>query len=174
MKKRLRKMKRAVGILLSVVCLIQSPLLEVSAAEQSLQTEGVEVLESYVSELPEGFFEHSQNTRAAFSDCTIVIGFKSDGMHITCFTGTNATVPVVGVKDIRVEQKVWYGWKLVAVASGGQDTDTNGLGVSVVYENAVKGETYRVSCVHYADLVYDGVESYVEGSNSTGEFVFTY
>lgn len=175
MKRKLKRIRKIVGLMLSVVFLVNAPLLEASAAEQSLPSEEeVEVMECSVSELPEGYFDYLQNTRSVLTDCTIVIGFGSDGMKISIYTGTTGTVPVVGVKDIKVEQKVWYGWKVVAVSNGAELKDVDGISVSVTFTGAVKDETYRVSCVHYADLVYDGVEDYVEGYNNTGEFVFTY
>lgn len=175
MKRKLKRIRKMVGMILSVVFLVNAPLLEVSAAEQSLSAdEEVEVMECSVSQLPEGYFDNSPNARVAFSDCFISVGFGSEGMDIEIFTGTNATVPVIGVKDIQVEQKVWYGWKLVAVSTGGEVKDASSISVHVIFRGAEKDKTYRVSCIHYADMTYDGVENYVEGSNNTGEFVFTY
>lgn len=171
----MKKIQRLMGIILSVVLFVNIPLLEVSAEEitPSANSE-IEIMECSVGEVPEGYFDYLQKARAAFSDCYISVGFGSDGMDIEIFTGTNDIVPVVGVKDIRVEQKVWYGWKLVAVSNGGEDTDTNGIAVHVVFRGAIKDKTYRVTCIHYADFLYDDVEEYVEGFANTGDFVFTY
>ena len=175
MKGKLKKIRKKVGIVLSVFFFMYVPLLQVSAAEQ-IPTVGekIEEMESFTSNLPEDYFERLQNTRAVLSDCIISVGFGSDGMDIEIMTGTNDIVPVVGVKDIRVEQKMWYGWKLVAVSNGAEVTDSDGIVVHVVFKGAIKDKTYRVTCVHYADLVYDDVTEYTEGYANTGEFVFTY
>ena len=171
----MKKMQKLAGMILSVVFLLNFPLLEVSAAELNSSTDdGIEIMECSVGEVPEGYFDYLQKARAAFADCLISVGFGSEGMDIEIMTGTNAIVPVVGVKDIRVEQKVWYGWKLVAVSTGAEDTDTSAISVHVVFRGAIKDKTYRVTCIHYADLVYDDVEEYVEGYNNTGDFIFTY
>lgn len=175
MKKKITKFKKLIGMILSVFFFINIPLLEVNAAElNSSANEGVEMMECFVGEVPEQYFNQSMNARAVFADCLISVGFGSTGMDIEIFTGTNDIVPVVGVKDIRVEQKMWYGWKLVAVSSGAELPDTNGIAVNVVFKGAIKDKTYRVTCIHYADMVYDDVEEYVEGVGNTGEFVFTY
>lgn len=175
MKNTLKKVQKLVGIMLAVALFINVPLLEVSAAELNTTVdEGIEIMECSVGEVPEGYFDYLQKARAAFSDCLISVGCSSEGMDIEIFTGTNAIVPVVGVKDIRVEQKMWYGWKLVAVSTGGEIADKDGISVHVVFTGAIKGKSYRVTCIHYADLVYDDVEEYVEGFNNTGDFIFTY
>ena len=174
-KNKLKKVHKIVGIMLSVAILTNVQLLEVSAAElNSTVDEEIEIMECSVGEVPEGYFDYLQKARAAFSDCLISVGCSSEGMDIEIMTGTNATVPVIGVKDIRVEQKMWYGWKLVAVSSGAEDTDASGISVHVVFTGAIKDKTYRVTCIHYADMVYDDVEEYVEGFNNTGDFIFTY
>lgn len=174
-KCKFKKIKKVISLMFSVVFLASAPMLEVSAAEQSTSaTEEVEIMKCQVGEVPEGYFDYLQKARAVLSDCMISVGFGSDGMEIEIFTGTSDRVPVIGIKDIRVEQKVWYGWKLVAVSTGAETTDADGIGVSLLFEGAIKDETYRVTCVHYADLVYDDVEEYTEGSSNTGAFVFTY
>lgn len=176
MKRKLwKKIRRVLSLALAVACLVNVSPLEANAAEAgNYANEEVEVLTAEISELPEGYFDDLQNSRAVLTNCKIMLTFSSDGMQIEIFTGTTGIVPVVGIKDIKVQQKVWYGWKTVAVASGGERTDTSGLGLMVTYDEAIKDETYRVTCVHYADLTYDGVENYTEGENDTGEFVFTY
>lgn len=170
-RKMWKKVRTIFGLALTVVCLANVAPLEVKAAEQGAD---VEVLTATVSELPEGYFDDLQNSRAVMTNCKIILGFSSAGMQIEIFTGTTGTVPVVGVKDIKVQQKVWYGWKTVAVCSGAERTDSDGLAMTTIYDEAIKDETYRVTCVHYADLTYDGVENYTEGENDTGAFVFTY
>lgn len=173
MKRNLiEKRKAVICIVIAATCLVGIPSLETKAAETG--SEEIEVMETTVGELPDGYFDELMNARAVLSGCKTTIGFSSSGMGITIYTGTSSKCPVVGVKDIKVEQKVWYGWKTVAVSTGGECTDTSGMSVYVTFTGAVKGETYRVSCVHYADLTYDGVENITEGESCTDPFVFTY
>ena len=175
MKSKVKRIRKAVGMVLAIMLFVNIPIMEAEAAEQYRdKDESVEVMECSVGEVTEGYFEQIKNARTSLSDCIISVGFSSEGMDIDIMTTTNATVPVVGIKDIRVEQKVWYGWKLVAVSSGAEVTDSDGLSVHVVFKGAIKDKTYRVTCVHYADLEYDGVEEYTECYANTGEFVFTY
>lgn len=171
-RKAFKKVKNIILYALIITCLVGIPSFDVNAAEQ--ESEAIEEMEVWVGELPEGFFDELKNVRAVLSGCKTTIGFSSAGMGITFFTGTSGECPIVGVKDIKVEQKVWYGWKEVAYADGAEVADTSGMSVYVTFTGAVKGETYRVSCVHYADLTYDGVENITEGASCTDPFVFTY
>lgn len=174
-KRKAAKIRKIVGLVLSVVFLASVPMVEVNAAEQNTEvTDEVEIMECQVGEVPDWYWDYLQKNRSVLCDCFISVGFSSEGLDIEAFTGTNTVVPVVGIKDIRVEQKVWYGWKLVAFADGAEDTDTAGISVHVVFEDAIKDQTYRVTCVHYADLDYDDEVKYTEGTTDTGAFVFTY
>lgn len=168
----INKVKMIICFAFAVTCLAGTPSLNVNAAEQCI--DGIENMEVSVGELPEGYFEDLKNARAVLSGCRTTIGCSSAGMGITIYTGTSSKSPIVGVKDIKVEQKVWYGWKEVAYADGAEVTDASGMSVYVTFTGAVKGETYRVSCVHYADLTYDGVDNITEGASCTDPFVFTY
>lgn len=175
MMSKFKKMKKMLGVVLSVACLLNVPMLEVNAEEQNASSaDEIEVMECTVGKLPEGFFGSLQNARAALNDCYIATDCSSEGLEIFIYTGVNDIVPVVGVKDIRVEQKMWYGWKLVAKGTGTEVENTNGCVITLLYEGAVKDESYRVSCVHYADLEDDGVEEYTEEYYVTDTFVFTY
>lgn len=173
MQKRVwKKIKNVICFALTVASLVGVPTLEAFAATN--ESSVVEVMKAELGEVPNGYFANLQNARASLTECRIIIDFESSGMGITIFTGTTDVCPIVGVKDVKVEQKVWYGWKTVAVGSGGEVADTNSVAVSMTFTGAIKDETYRVSCVHYADLAYDGVTNYTEGESNTGSFVFTY
>lgn len=174
LKKFGNELKKIVCFVLTVMILASAPYVEVNAEELCSTEEEVEIMEVCVGELPDGFFAELQNARSVLSGCRIIVDFGSDGMGITIFTGTTDISPIVGVKDIKVEQKVWYGWKEVAFADGAEVADTSGMSVHMTFTGAVKDETYRVRCTHYADLTYDGVENFTEGEGNTGSFVFTY
>lgn len=104
------------------------------------------------------------------TSCIIGVTGDSDGMHIDISTATVGTASVLGVKDVKIQKKTWYGgWSTVAVSSGGEAHDRSSMGVNILYSNAVKDATYRIKCIHYGD-----VDGYIEGENDSGEFVFTY
>ena len=76
---------------------------------------------------------------------------------------------VIGVKDIKVQQKMWYGGKTVLASDGTGCYDCSSFGADLKYPDAIKDRTYRVICTHYADL-----DGYEEAVNDTGAFKFTY
>ena len=155
----------AVGLLLGGVDVLS---MDVYAAEIS-ETKNVDVIEVEVMDLSD-FKPSINNTRTALNDCTILFTKSSAGLHVEITTGcANGTASYLGVKDIKIEQKVWYGWKTVATSSGAQQSNCSITGLQFNYANVTVGETYRISCVHYGD--YDG---YHELSNQTSGFVFSY
>lgn len=129
---------------------------------------GVETLEAVLVEDFDFSFEIMPYTMLA--DCMITARGASDGMHIDISTGTVGIASVLGIKDVKIYKKTWYGgWDLVAVCSGGESYDRGSMGISILYENAVKDATYKITCIHYGD-----VDGYIEGENDSGPFVFTY
>lgn len=154
-------------------CLIMAVALLVSASEVATlhvyaeELEGVEVIKAKLVEMPEA--ELHKNTRTMMTQCIISVSCSAAGMQIDMSTGTVGTASVLGIKDVKIMKKVWYGWKTVAVSDGGEAYGTNIMGVSLLYANAEYDETYRITCVHYAD-----VDGYIEGENDTGSIVFTY
>ncbi len=128
----------------------------------------VEVLEATIInsfDLPSEIMPYTM-----LADCIITASGDSDGMHIDISTGSVGTASVLGVKDIKIYKKNWYGgWDLVAVCSGGESYNRVSMGLSILYENAVKDATYKITCIHYGD-----VDGYIEGENDSGPFVFTY
>lgn len=103
-------------------------------------------------------------------DCEIIMAFSAtEGLVMTFTTSCMDVASVIGVKDIKVQQKMWYGWKTVLTSDGAEDYNHAIFGADLVYPEAIKDKTYRVICTHYAD--YDGYEEVV---NDTGAFQFTY
>jgi len=128
----------------------------------------VEVLEATVVEDLELSSEINPYTMLA--DCIISVGEESDGMHIGISTATVGTSSVLGVKDVKIWKKTWYGgWDLVATSPGGESQNRSTMGISIVYKNAVKNATYKITCVHYGN-----VDGYTEFANDSGEFVFNF
>ena len=103
-------------------------------------------------------------------NCEIIMAFRADeGLCMTFTTSSAGPAKIIGVKDIKVQQKVWYGWKTVFTSEGAESYDCSIFGADLVYPDAIKDKTYRVICTHYAD--YDGYEEVV---NDTGAFKYTY
>ncbi len=138
--------------------------LTVEAAGVGMLEEVPEVLRAEVVDI-----ERESMPFTALSQCIISISGHDDGMYIDITTGASGRASVIGVKDIVVQRKFWYGWKTVATCSGGEINDRTMMAICITYENAVKDATYRITCTHYAD-----VDGYTEGVNDTGEFVYTY
>lgn len=103
------------------------------------------------------------------TDCEIVLAFTGNGLEMTFSTSSIRMSSVIGVKDIKVQQKMWYGWKTVFTSDGAENYNQDVFMGGVTYPDAVNGKTYRVTCVHYANYdVYEEVE------NDTGAFKFVY
>lgn len=101
------------------------------------------------------------------SNCEIVMAFTTNGLEMNFSTSSYKISSVIGVKDIKVQQKMWYGWKTVFTSDGAENYDECVFMGEVTYPDAVVGKTYRVTCVHYANYdVYEEVE------NDTGAFKF--
>ena len=100
-------------------------------------------------------------------DCEIVLAFTTNGLEMTFTTSSYKVSSVIGVKDIKVQQKMWYGWKTVFASDGAESYDEDIFGIELTYPDAVDGKTYRVTCTHYAN--YD---VYEESENDTGAFKF--
>ena len=128
----------------------------------------VEVLEAVVMEDID--LSSGSNPYTMLADCIITVGEESDGMHISISTGSVGKASVLGIKDVKIWKKTWYGgWDLVATSKGGEAKDCSMMGISIVYANAVKGATYKITCVHYGN-----VDGYIEGTNDSGEFVYDF
>ena len=100
-------------------------------------------------------------------DCEITMAFTLNGLEMTFTTLSVEVSSVIGVQDIKVQQKMWYGWKTVMTSSGAENQNQDILVCGVTYPDAVNGKTYRVLCTHYAN--YDVYEEVV---NDTGAFKF--
>ena len=106
--------------------------------------------------------------KTALVNCEILFSKNASGLHVEITTGCgNGMASYLGVKDIKIEKKVWYGWQTIATAAGAQQSNCSIMGLQFDYANVTAGETYRISCVHYGD--YNG---YHEVSGQTSAFVY--
>ncbi len=170
-KKVVRTVQRFLGVLIAVA-LIAGVFQFTSSAEEIISNNAedmeIEILEATLIENLDASAVIVPYTMLA--DCIITVRGASDGMHIDISTGSVGTASVLGIKDVKIYKKTWYGgWDLVAVCSGGESYDRSNMGISILYENAVKDAKYKITCIHYGD-----VNGYIEGENDSGEFTFTY
>lgn len=154
---------KAVATLMAVIFAMSVPCQKIRAEEL---TENVkDNTDLTMNAANEGYSAVQPLTTMA--DCEIVLAFTMDGLKMTFTTSSVKISSVIGVKDIKVQQKMWYGWKTVFTCNGAENYNEDIFATEVTYPDAVNGKTYRVTCVHYANYdVYEEVE------NDTGSFKF--
>lgn len=165
-KKRMRKGRTIVAFLLALFFAVSAPAQEVRAEEYNENTTLTVVV---ANKTPE-YDPYGVQPLTTMFNCQIIMAFSADeGLVMTFTTSCVGLAKVIGVKDIKVQQKMWYGWKTVLVSDGAESVDRASFAADLTYPDAIKDKTYRVICTHYAD--YDGYE---ESVNDTGAFKFTY
>lgn len=166
-KKQRKKGRTIVAFLLALLFAVSVPTQEVQAAEYNNENTTLTVV---VANKMQEYEALSVQPRTTMFNCQIIMAFSADeGLVMTFTTSCAGLAKVIGVKDIKVQQKMWYGWKTVLVSDGTESYDRSSFAADLTYSDAIKDKTYRVICTHYAD--YDGYE---EAENDTGAFKFTY
>lgn len=166
-KKRMKKGRTIVAFLLALFFAVSAPAQAVQAEEYNNENTTLTVVVANKTQEYDSFGVQPLTT---LFDCEIIMAFRADeGLSMTFTTSCAGAAKVIGVKDIKVQQKMWYGWKTVMTSDGGEVYDRALFAADLVYPDAIKDKTYRVICTHYADL--DGYEEVV---NDTGAFKFTY
>ena len=103
-------------------------------------------------------------------DCYIGRNYSSAGLYMEFGTACSADAEKVGVSDIEVHKKIGIFWSRVASGDGGYRENDYSYGGSTLYPNTEYGQTYRVSCRHYAYV--DGEYIYLD--NVTDGWKYTY
>lgn len=149
-----------------MIMIFAMPTSEMKAqAEEMISTE-VNDMPATVS-VTTADYDSGVQPATTMTDCEIVIAFTSNGLEMTFSTSSFKVSSVIGVKDIKVQQKMWYGWKTVMTSDGAENQNEDIFMAGLTYPDAVVGKTYRVTCVHYANYdVYEEVE------NDSGAFKF--
>lgn len=148
---------KAVATLMAVIFAMSVPCQKIRAEELTENVKDNAANEGYSGAQP----------LTTMVDCEIVLAFKTEGLVMTFSTSAVKISSVIGVKDIKVQQKMWYGWKTVFTSEGAENYNEDIFMCETTYPDAVNGKTYRVTCVHYANYdVYEEVE------NDTGSFKF--
>lgn len=165
--KRTKKRKWNVRVLAAVLTAILAiPAMGVTAHAEESADNIISNVDIAGKELG---FDSTVQPLTTMLDCEITLAFTSNGIEMTFTTLSLKKSSVIGVKDIKVQQKMWYGWKTVMTSSGAENQNENMVVAGLTYPDAVNGKTYRVTCTHYAN--YD---VYEEAENDTGAFKFVY
>nr|WP_318683624.1 hypothetical protein [uncultured Acetatifactor sp.] len=166
-QKKKRKIGKLVCAVLVTAFLVSLPYTEVSAAPSlEVVSQETQELEFIAYELP---VDENRPSLWTILSSLVYIDGSDEGMLIEISIESNGVSSKIGVKDVRVQKKVWYGWSTVATASGCELTNVGTIGCSALYTGAVKGETYRILYTAYGD-----VDGYIERAGDSGEFVYTY
>ncbi len=166
-KKRMKKGRTIVAFLLALFFAVSAPAQEVQAEEYNNENTTLTVV---VANKTQEYDPFGVQPLTTLLNCEIIMAFRADeGLSMTFTTSCVGPAKVIGVKDIKVQQKMWYGWKTVFTSDGAESYDCSIFGADLTYPDAIKDKTYRVICTHYADA--DGYEEVV---NDTGAFKFTY
>ena len=163
----MRRIKNVVLWMLVSVILVSAMNLEALAAEIPGDGEGgSEVLEAIIEEYQS---DSEVAPITSFGNATISVTRGDRGMVVCIITAANGTASIIGVKDIKIKHKVWWGWDTVATSSGGYMNNSGGMSCTVYYPGAIQGDTYKISCVHYAD-----VDGYRELPSETTDFIYNF
>lgn len=166
MRKRKQKSGKMVALVLALIFAFSVPVQQAHAEEVYLN----ENTTMKVTNMSPEYCNSDVQPITTMFDCEIIMAFKMDeGLCMSFTTASIGTAKVIGVKDVKVQQKMWYGWKTVLISEGAESYDSAIFGADLNYPDAIKDRTYRVICTHYAD-----VDGYEEVVNDTGAFKFTY
>lgn len=152
--------RRVLGLVLAVAITCGMNPVSASAAESEtvtemeiVQTEGFS-LEVDGKTVFGGVYDINVNPNVRtvmLSNCSIGMTYVAGSyLHIEFLTGASHDATEIGVKDIKVQKKVGIFWSTIATAPDGYATDTTIFAAQCNCYSAVLGETYRVSCTHYA------------------------
>lgn len=100
-------------------------------------------------------------------NCTLGVVCGSNGVIVEIHTNFSTTADEIGVKDVVLQEKTWYGWKDIKI-SDGSEKNSDVFSASATYTGAEKGKTYRAKCTHYA--VYGGKTQTL--TSQTAEMVY--
>lgn len=141
----MRKKSKSILLLLIIGCLLMGNL-NIMAAEQMF----VEIPQTTVEVVPTTNGDVAVLSDPLLGACTVGVGIASNGLLITFDTDASHIADEIGVKNVVLQEKTWYGgWKDIPM-SNYCTYNSDWYAGDVVYTGANKGTTYRVKCTHYA------------------------
>lgn len=177
MKRKVRsKWQRIAGLLLTVVLAVGFNPCHVLAAEEAADFQVYRSTLGQSGKNPDLFWtvvgedENPYARKVHLYDCSIGLGYTDKGLHMEFVTTCSELAEEVGVSDVKIEHKVgifWFDFAKGADASCEDDTFFYG---QADYDGVEYGETYRVSCRHFA---YAG-GNYLYHDSVTSGFKCTY
>ena len=85
----------------------------------------------------------------SLSACLVGLTIADNGLYISFDTTATQMANEIGVKNVVLQEKTWYGWKDMPI-SNYCTYNSDVYSGDIVYTLATKGTTYRVKCTHYA------------------------
>ena len=155
MKRRIR-----MALVLTVLCSLVVGNISVMAAESDF----VEVPENKVEIIQDSNDSIDLQSEASLTRCTLEIGIADNGISIVFITRATQSVNEIGVKNMVLQEKTWYGWKDIPLSNYCSYSSDMYAG-EVTYTGAEAGKTYRVYCTHYIKNGSKEVTLYNETSN---------
>ena len=115
MRKRKQKSVKIVALVLALIFAFSVPVQEAHAEEAYLN--GDTTMKVTVTNMSPEYSISDVKPITTMFDCEIIMAFKMDeGLCISFTTSCIGTASVIGVNDIKVQHKMWYGWKTVFVS----------------------------------------------------------
>lgn len=149
------------AMVLAISCMCTMDVTAEASNVRVMDTEEPVVLEVEVEGMNR--FSDFSTYATVFDEASVSVVYDRQGMHIDICTTMNGVASVVGVKDIEIQRKTWYGWTTVATASGGESRNVTTCVCTLHYHGTVAGESYRVVRTHYGN-----VDGYRELQAETG------
>ena len=138
--------KKKVILLLTVIGCLFVGNLTTFAAEKPF----VEVPQSKIEVVSEEKNGTNLLSSPSLLACTVGVGIADNGLLITFDTDATDVADEIGVKNVVVQEKTWYGgWRDIP-ANNYCTYNSDYYAGDIVYTGATKGTTYRVKCTHYA------------------------
>lgn len=155
----MKKRVRLLALLVTIGCLFMGNL-SVLASEKAF----LEIPSNQVEIFPEETVDIKTLSSPSLAACTLEIGIDSEGVSVSFVTSATQAANEIGVKNVVLQEKTWYGWKDLPISDHYTNNSDMYVG-EVIYTNAEAGKTYRVHCTHYAKYGNTELTLYNETSN---------
>lgn len=155
------------SLALAAMLLVAVPGVEALAAEEIVTVSpDVVEMEEFMTEVES---KPGISLYATILTSNFGISFSSYCITMSISPQANRTASVVGVKNIKLQKKVWYGWDVVATGAGGEVYNATSMYWNGYYYSPEYGATYKVTYTIYAN-----VDGYAEADIEKGNYVCSY
>lgn len=173
----MKNLRRALCLLLAGLLLIGlDPVYAAASEEAAIAAMQMMQQEALTLELTEdgvygGLYDVDGGSGARvvmLTNCAIRMTYETSSLYLEFVTGCNYEADEIGVTDIKVQKQkgiFWETWETIATSEGGYENNSYDHIGNCTCTSVVKGETYRVSCTHYAYVrgVYYSLENVTDG-----------